>query len=118
VDILVIGLIDAGLVAAHILSAAEDVAITGPTAAPPVPAAKPTSTTAPTVIPTAIPTAMPGDWSEYPECNLQYDQDTAYCNRFRKAQDQAKCHAIASKRLAYCKKTGGKTGFPLRYRPD
>src|SRR5262245_31260814 len=57
--ILVIGLIDAGLVAANILSAPQDAPVTKPTAAPPVPVAAPTSTVAPTAVPTAVPTVIP-----------------------------------------------------------
>lgn len=60
--------------------------------------------------------APQGKWSKIPECDLQYEQDTSYCYRFHKAQEAAKCRAVASERLAYCNKTGGQTGHPPRYK--
>lgn len=59
-----------------------------------------------------------GEWSDYPECDRQYEQDTTYCNRFRKKQNAAKCRANRSERLAYCNKTEGQTGHPPRYAND
>lgn len=65
--------------------------------------------------PSSTAIAVPlGQWSDYPECDLQYEQDTLYCNRFSKARDAAKCRAIRSERLAYCNKTQGQTGHPRR----
>ena len=57
-----------------------------------------------------------GKWSELPECDLQYEQDTAYCNRFHKKTDAAQCRAIQADRLAYCVKTDGQTGHPPRWK--
>lgn len=57
-----------------------------------------------------------GKWSDLPECDLQYEQDTIYCNKFHKKADAAKCRAIQNERLAYCVKTQGQTGHPARWK--
>lgn len=81
----------------------------------PKPRPAPIATAAPTATSTDIPIPIT-KWSNDPGCDLQYEQDTVYCNRFSKKQDAAKCRENRSERLAYCIKSKGQTGHPPRYR--
>lgn len=52
-------------------------------------------------------------WSEYPACTKQYNEDTAACNKMKASKSKKEsCWNSASERLAYCSKNAGKTGFP------
>lgn len=48
------------------------------------------------------------DWSDIPACNKQFVEDRARCKKVK----TERCWASAMDRLAFCNKTGGKTGFP------
>lgn len=56
-------------------------------------------------------------WSQYPACSNQYENDRVACNAITGtkktiATKKAKCWASASERLAYCNRTKGITGNP------
>ena len=54
--------------------------------------------------------AANGEWSPYPACDKQYDQDVASCKGWNTtAKNKEGCYQSASQRLAACGKSKGAT---------
>jgi RHS repeat-associated protein len=52
--------------------------------------------------------AAPDEWSEYPGCNWQFEQDRETCRRVKTYA----CWSSINERLAHCNRTKGEVGHP------